>query len=260
PCLAQALDHLIRQGAAATDDADRPGDVDMVGDEPDLALLGRDDAGAVRAQQHDAVPLHELGRAQHVVHRDPLGDAHGERDVRAASIALVAGTMPARCRSARPSSSFVPVIRTTSGFVMCSSSRAAMIPRATSSPRVMPPKMLMNTPRTFGSSSTISSALRAFSALAPPPMSRKFAGSPPCCLTRSSVFMVNPAPFPMHPTVPSRCTYVSPLRRASAPSGSSPLEPSALWSAAISAATSRWRYSAFSSISSLPSAATSAPL
>src|SRR5207245_5857916 len=112
--------------------------------------------------------------AGHALHDDAAGtvdeDAHDAASrvsatmVRAASVAVAAGTIPAASRMRRPSSSLVPVMRTTSGLVMRSSSRAATTPRATSSPRVMPPKMLMNTPRTLGSSSTISSALRTLSA------------------------------------------------------------------------------------------------
>ena len=38
---------------------------------------------------------------------------------------------------------------------------------------------------------------------APPPMSRKFAGSPPARLTRSMVAIASPAPLTMQPMVPS---------------------------------------------------------
>ncbi len=60
------------------------------------------------------------------------------------------GVIPASARMRRPSSSFVPVKRMTSGtlrdFVVFS---ASTMPLATSSPRVMPPKMLMK--NTFAS-------------------------------------------------------------------------------------------------------------
>ena len=52
----------------------------------------------------------------------------------------------------------------------------ATMPFATSSPLVMPPKMLMKIDRTFGSLLITSSAPVITSAFAPPPMSRKFAG------------------------------------------------------------------------------------
>ena len=42
------------------------------------------------------------------------------------------------------------------------------------------------------------------SALAPPPMSRKFAGSPPARFTRSIVVIASPAPLTMQPIEPSR--------------------------------------------------------
>jgi hypothetical protein len=56
---------------------------------------------------------------------------------------------------------------------------ASTTPLATSSPRVMPPKMLMKMARTLGSLFTTSRALAITSALAPPPTSRKLAGWPP---------------------------------------------------------------------------------
>ena len=53
------------------------------------------------------------------------------------------------------------------------------MPLATSSPLVMPPKMLMKIDFTFGSLLMTSRAPAITSALAPPPMSRKLAGLPP---------------------------------------------------------------------------------
>ena len=61
------------------------------------------------------------------------------------------------------------------------------MPLATSSPRVMPPKMLMKIERTFSSWLITSSAAAITSALAPPPMSRKLTAAPPTWLTTSSV-------------------------------------------------------------------------
>ena len=56
---------------------------------------------------------------------------------------------------------------------------AATIPLATSLVRVMPPNMLNRITRTAGSLVMIRSALMTFSGFDEPPMSRKFAGSPP---------------------------------------------------------------------------------
>ena len=53
------------------------------------------------------------------------------------------------------------------------------MPFATSSQRVIPPKMLNRTAVTFSSEVITSSAATIASALEPPPASRKFAGSPP---------------------------------------------------------------------------------
>ena len=54
--------------------------------------------------------------------------------------------------------------------------RASTSPRATSSPRAMPPKMLTRMARTIGSARMSRIAAATLSARAPPPMSRKLAG------------------------------------------------------------------------------------
>ena len=54
-----------------------------------------------------------------------------------------------------------------------------MMPLATASQAVMPPKTLTKTDRTAGSDSTISRLLAITSAEAPPPMSRKLAAVTP---------------------------------------------------------------------------------
>ena len=55
-----------------------------------------------------------------------------------------------------------------------------------------------------------SSAPAITSALAPPPMSRKFAGLPPTWLTMSTVLIASPAPLAITPTEPSSPTYCRP--------------------------------------------------
>src|SRR5438309_929974 len=122
----------------------------------------------------------------------------------AASHALAPGSMPFCRRMARPSSSRVPLKRTTSGSFICSRSRAVTMPLATSSPRVMPPKTLIRTPLTRGFMRITASAFSTTSAFAPPPMSQKLAARPPARCTRSSVLMQSPAPLPMMPMSPSR--------------------------------------------------------
>ena len=66
-------------------------------------------------------------------------------------------------------------IGTLSGFCFV----AVTMPLATSSVRVMPPKMLNRIAFTFGSAVMMRSAFTTFSGFDEPPMSRKFAGSPP---------------------------------------------------------------------------------
>ena len=94
-------------------------------------------------------------------------------------------------------------------------------PRATSSPRVMPPKMLTRIAFTFGSARMRRIAAVTLSARAPPPMSRKFAGSPPARFTRSIVVIASPAPLTMQPIVPSSLMKLRPASRASMSVGSS---------------------------------------
>ena len=90
------------------------------------------------------------------------------------------------------------------GELISTRSSASRTPLATSSTRVMPPKMLTKIDRTAGSELMTSSAAAMTSALAPPPMSRKLAAEPPHWLTTSSVLMARPAPLAMIPTEPDR--------------------------------------------------------
>src|SRR5581483_2171741 len=82
-------------------------------------------------------------------------------------------------RISLPCSALVPSRRMTIGGRMSTVSSACTMPLATSSPRVMPPQMLMKIACTFSSVLMTSRALAMTSALAPPPISRKLAGEPP---------------------------------------------------------------------------------
>src|SRR5205823_1447945 len=138
----------------------------------------------------------------------PLREAASSTIFRAAALALASGGIPASLSRPRPSSSRVPVIRTTSGSLRFKSREASMIPCATSSPRVMPPKMLIRIPFTRGSLASSSKALCTTSALAPPPISRKSAAYPPPRSTRTSVFITSPSPLPITPSDSSSHTQV----------------------------------------------------
>jgi hypothetical protein len=70
----------------------------------------------------------------------------------------------------------------------------------------MPPKMLTKRVYTLGWSFNILKAVEIYSTLAPPPTSRKFAGSPPLSLIMSMVAMASPAPFTIQPIFPSSAT------------------------------------------------------
>ena len=103
---------------------------------------------------------------------------------------------------ARPFSSLLPFMRTTTGTLTERSRTAAMTPSASTSQRRMPPKMLMSTALTSASASRMRKAFLIWSAFAPPPTSRKLAGAPPASLMMSMVAMARPAPFTMQPTLP----------------------------------------------------------
>src|SRR6266540_3452763 len=128
--------------------------------------------------------------------------------LRAASARPSAG-VTARPDSRRirfPSSTLVPSRRTTTGRDSPISRTAATTPFAMTSHRMMPPKLLIRIARTFRSERMIRNAFFTCSSLAPPPTSRKFAGSPPASFTRSIVAIARPAPLTMHPTFPSSLT------------------------------------------------------
>ena len=110
---------------------------------------------------------------------------------------------PESASSFLPSSSFVPFMRTTSGTVRLVALQAAITPSAMVSQRMMPPKMLTRIAFTFGLPSMILNASVTFSAEAPPPTSRKFAGEPPNSLIVSIVAIARPAPLTRQPMLPS---------------------------------------------------------
>src|ERR1041385_2401976 len=112
-------------------------------------------------------------------------DAHAARAFAAATARFTAWSMsvraekPAAVRIWTASASFVPVSRITRGTLRESWRVASTMPFATSSHRVMPPKMLNRIAVTFGSAVMMRSALTTFCGFELPPMSRKLAGSPP---------------------------------------------------------------------------------
>ncbi len=76
-------DGFVGQGAAARDQANRAGLVNVTRHDADLALARRDDAGAVRPDQARLRFLPKKAHhAGHVQHRNPFGDADDQRDFR----------------------------------------------------------------------------------------------------------------------------------------------------------------------------------
>ena len=140
---------------------------------------------------------------------------------RASSVWLMSRSERSGARIARPSSASVPSRRITIGAFTSTRPSASTMPLATSVPFVMPPKMLTKIACTFSSELMTSSAAAITSALAPPPMSRKFAARPPTWFTTSSVLIARPAPLAMIPTSPSRPMYCRPFSLASCSRSSS---------------------------------------
>ena len=106
----------------------------------------------------------------------------------------------------QPSFELVPVSLTTRGTLRLTYSAALIIPSAMMLHLMIPPKMLMRIVLTLGWSLRISNAILTYSTLAPPPTSRKLAGSPPQSLMISIVAIARPAPLTMQPISPSSAT------------------------------------------------------
>jgi hypothetical protein len=103
-----------------------------------------------------------------------------------------------------PRSALLPCKRTTTGTSIPTCFTAAIIPSAIRSQRTIPPKILTRIPFTFGSEVIILKASVTRSSVAPPPTSKKLAGSPPLYLIRSIVAMAKPAPLTIQPISPSK--------------------------------------------------------
>src|SRR5881397_886264 len=115
--------------------------------------------------------------------RRPFAASTTLRAASAIPSAVISGN-PDLARISFPSSTFVPSSRTTTGTGSPISFEALTTPSAMRSPRMIPPKMLMRIAFTFLSLRMIRNAFLTCSALAPPPTSRKFAGSPPASLMK----------------------------------------------------------------------------
>ena len=140
-----------------------------------------------------------------------------------------------------------------SGRASASSSSAVRMPRATSSQRVIPPKMLKRIERTCGSRAITSSAATTPAAEPPPPRSQKFAGRPPATTTTSTVAIESPAPLPRIPTDAVELDVGHALLAREA------LERVGRRRRRASAASSGWRKSAESSIVTFASSARTSP-
>src|SRR3954447_9585580 len=181
-----------------------------------LAALARRDAGhharavvAVVERVERALAPGDAGGAELRAVVDEDAHAPSSTTRRAApSIVDSACTLgrSASASSRRPSSSLVPSRRTTNGTSGLIWSNASIRPLATSSQRVMPPKMLKSTALTLALERITSTAWVIASAFEPPPASRKLAGLPPACATTSSVLITRPAPLPRMPMSPSSLT------------------------------------------------------
>jgi hypothetical protein len=94
-CRARELpDGLVGERARARQHADVALLVDVARHDADLALVRRDDAGAVRADERALWVSIEAAHAQHVEDGDALGDADDELDSRRRSASMIASAAP----------------------------------------------------------------------------------------------------------------------------------------------------------------------
>src|SRR5205085_1631059 len=143
--LGQLVADLVGQRARARDDADVALAEERGRDDPDVRLAGRQHAGAVGADE----PGVRMSLLEVVVDQNAHAFASSTTFSAASFIVAAVCTLgrAASARMRRPSSSLVPSRRTTNGTVIVSPSwlKASIRPLATSSQRVMPPKMLNST-------------------------------------------------------------------------------------------------------------------
>src|SRR5207253_5330021 len=136
----------------------------------------------------------------------PASRAATTRSAASESVSAVWICRPLSLRMRRPSSTLVPARRTTRGTGTRTSRTACTTPCATQSHRLIPANTFTRMARTFLSERTRRNAAATRSGLAPPPISRNFAGSPPACLIMSMVAIARPAPLMMQPISPSNAT------------------------------------------------------
>src|SRR3954453_17640850 len=78
PALREVVADLVGERARARDEAHRAIAEDLRGNDPDVRLARRERAGAIRPEHRDPARADVVVDAQHVVGREPLGDAdHG---------------------------------------------------------------------------------------------------------------------------------------------------------------------------------------
>ncbi len=143
----------------------------------------------------------------------------------------------------------MPSRRTIIGmFILPSLLYASITPLATRSQRTIPPNILIRIAFTLGSFIIMRKPASTVWAFAPPPTSRKFAGSPPLSFIISMVAIARPAPFTIQPTLPSSFTKFRLNCPASTSVGSSSVTSRI-------AARSGWRISELSSSCILQSTA-----
>src|SRR5829696_265802 len=75
PALRELVDDLVGERSAPRHYADVAGREDVARHDGDVGLLGREGAGAVRADERRVLCLQVIGHPHHVVYRDPLRDA-----------------------------------------------------------------------------------------------------------------------------------------------------------------------------------------
>ena len=130
-------------------------------------LESKGEYGAKRVQK----AADEIKNLEHQYTLDALKDAFLGDNAKALMIGK-----PESAKIFLPNSSFVPFIRTTSGTDKLTALHAVTTPSAITSQRIMPPKILTKIAFTLLFLSIILNASVTFSAVAPPPTSKKLAG------------------------------------------------------------------------------------
>ena len=135
--LRELVDRFVGQRARARDDSDRSFFVDRCGHDADLAFAGRNDAGAIRADQARAAVLQKLPGLHHVERRNAFGDADDEIDSASAASMMASA---ANGGGTKITVAFAPVLSAASRTVLKIGQPSCVVPPL---PGVTPPTIFV---------------------------------------------------------------------------------------------------------------------